>query len=125
MLKENDPKNINKAGIIDFDSFMIRLLNRYRGVVSRAKDYVINAFAASDLDGNGMCNFEEWVLLNRHIEENTLSNEKLTSLFFDNADLEEDGDKNMSFEKFAIVSVENNLFTDTAQNKFLGIQRKE
>ena len=89
-LKETDPKNINRAGIIDFDAFMIRLLNRYRGLVNKAKDYVINAFAASDLDGNGMCNFEEWVLLNRHIEENTLSNDRLTTLFFDNADLIEE-----------------------------------
>ena len=31
----------------------------------------------------------------------------------------------MSFEKFAVVSVENNLFTDHAQNKFLNISKKE
>lgn len=74
-------------GVIDFDLFMLKLLNRYRGLVNRAKEYVINAFAASDLDGNGMCNFEEWVLLNRHIENDTLDPTKLTSLFFDYADI--------------------------------------
>jgi len=47
---------------------MIHLFIKYKILVSRAKEYVINAFAACDLDGNGMCNFEEWHLLIRHIE---------------------------------------------------------
>lgn len=37
-------------------------------LVNKAKTYVINAFAASDLDGNGKCDMDEWILLNRHIE---------------------------------------------------------
>ena len=69
---------------------MIKLLGKYRGLVDRAKDFIINAFVASDLDGNGMCNFEEWVLLNRHIEPNVLSSEQLTAIFFDNADIVKD-----------------------------------
>lgn len=75
ILRENDPKNINKAGIIDFDHFMIQLFVRYKILVSRAKEYVINAFAACDLDGNGMCNYEEWYLLIRHIEPDKLTHE--------------------------------------------------
>jgi hypothetical protein len=51
-LKEND----GKSGIIDFDIFMQKMLSIYRVLVTRAKTYVINAFAASDLDGNGVCN---------------------------------------------------------------------
>ena len=74
-MKENDSKNINKPGLIDFDSFMIQIFSRYRILVSRAKEYMINAFAACDLDGNGMCNYEEWYLLLRHIEPNRLTHE--------------------------------------------------
>lgn len=73
MLKEIDPKT--KQGIIDFDQFMINLFVKYKILVSRAKEYVINAFAACDLDGNGMCNFEEWHLLIRHIEPDRLTPE--------------------------------------------------
>ena len=47
---------------------MTKLLVKYNLLVNRAKVYVINAFAACDLDGNGMCNLEEFLLLNKHIE---------------------------------------------------------
>ena len=67
ILKETDPKGVNKAGIIDFDLFMEKMLSKYRHLVNKAKTYVINAFAACDLDGNKMCNLEEFLLLNRHI----------------------------------------------------------
>lgn len=87
-------------------------MNKYRGLVNRAKDYVLSAFASCDLDGNDMCNFEEWVLLNRHIEKDTLVPEKLASLFFENADLDIEEEKNLSFDKFAVVCAENNLFSD-------------
>lgn len=68
---------------------------KYKILVSRAKEYVINAFAACDLgiikinylDGNGMCNFEEWYLLLRHIEPDRLSNDEISEIFFANADL--------------------------------------
>ena len=54
---------------------MMNLFVKYRILVSRAKEYVINAFAACDLDGNGMCNFEEWYLLLRHIEPERFTHE--------------------------------------------------
>lgn len=69
---------------------------KYKILVSRAKEYVINAFAACDLgifiininiDGNGMCNFEEWYLLLRHIEPDRLTNDEISEIFFANADL--------------------------------------
>ena len=41
---------------------------KYRLLVNRAKIYVINAFAASDLDGNNICNMDEFLLLNKNIE---------------------------------------------------------
>ncbi len=60
----------NKYGndLIDFDVFLNQLLIQYKLLVNRAKIYVINAFAAADLDGNGVCNLEEFILLNKNIE---------------------------------------------------------
>lgn len=122
--KENDPKNLHKAGIIDFDIFMERILNKYKILVNRAKIYVINAFAACDLDGNRMCNLQEFLLLNRHIESEVYNEEKLEKIFLENADIEKDGEKNLSFDKFSVVCVEFNLFTDEAQNRYLGVTKK-
>ncbi|CAD8126163.1 unnamed protein product [Paramecium sonneborni] len=122
LLKENDPKQSNKQHLIDFDQFMIQLFAKYKILVSRAKEYVINAFAACDLDGNGMCNFEEWFLLLRHIEPDRLTSEQISEIFFANADLLVKGEQNFSFEKFAVVCVEFGLFSEEAQNQFLQIK---
>lgn len=47
---------------------MMHVLLTFRRSVDKTKTYVINAFAACDLDGNGFCNYDEWILLNKHIE---------------------------------------------------------
>ncbi len=58
-------------------------------MISRAKTYVINAFAASDLDGNGFCNIDEFMTLMKHIElKNPLTDEEREKIFVDNADVE-------------------------------------
>lgn len=56
-------------------------------MINRAKTYVINAFAACDLDGNQMCNLSEWLLLNRHIEPDKLNDDQLIDIFMISADL--------------------------------------
>ena len=123
-LKEVDARNINKTGIIDFDAFMEKILNKYKILVNRAKTYVINAFAACDLDGNKMCNLQEFLMLNRHIESKIYDEDKLQKIFMNNADLEKNGEKNLSFDRFSVVCVEYNLFTDEVQDKYLGITKK-
>lgn len=62
------------------------MLAKYRQLVNRAKTYVINAFAASDLDGNGVCNLDEFLILNRHIEVDLYDEDVLTQIFHENAD---------------------------------------
>jgi hypothetical protein len=52
VLKQPDPKNINRVGIIDIDLFMTKILLKYRIICNRTKLNVINAFKAADLDGN-------------------------------------------------------------------------
>lgn len=62
------------------------MLSKYKMLVNRAKAYVINAFDSSDLDGNGLCNLEEFLILNRNIEHADYNEEILTNIFNDNAD---------------------------------------
>ncbi|CAD8055296.1 unnamed protein product [Paramecium primaurelia] len=120
--KEHDPKNINKAGIIDFDLLMIRVLTIFRNNVEKTKLYVINAFSACDLDGNGMCNLDEWLLLIRHIEPDKFEEDKFVDIFEEYADLVEDDEKNLSFDRFSILCMEHELFSDAQQNKFLKVK---
>ena len=49
-MKETDSNT--KMVCIDIDLFFLKLISMYRILVNRAKTYVINAFAACDLDGN-------------------------------------------------------------------------
>ncbi|CAD8147679.1 unnamed protein product [Paramecium octaurelia] len=123
--KEIDPKNMNKAGIIDFDLLMIRVLTIFRNNVEKTKLYVINAFAACDLDGNGMCNIDEWLLLIRHIEPEKFDEEKFIDIFEEFADLVEEDEKNLSFDRFSILCMEHELFSDAQQNKFLRVKSNQ
>ncbi|KAL4486122.1 hypothetical protein ABPG72_012175 [Tetrahymena utriculariae] len=112
----------SKTAVLDFDQFMSGMLTTYKILVNRAKQYVINAFNACDLDGNKKCNFNEWSLLNRHIEPDKFDDDQIIQIFEDNADIkEENGEKNLSFDKFAVVSLEYELFSDEAQDRYLEI----
>jgi len=93
-------------------------------LVNRAKTYVINAFDSSDLDGNGVCNLEEFLILNRNIEADNYNEEILTNIFNDNADEITDGEPTLTFDKFAAVCVDFNIFTEEAQDAFIGIRHK-
>ena len=66
---------------------MAKMLNKYRLIVNRAKMYVIHAFDACDLDGNKVCNLEEFLLLNRHIERNTYDYKNVCKIFLENTDV--------------------------------------
>lgn len=82
--------------------------------MNRAKTYVINAFDSSDLDGNGLCNLEEFLILNRNIEATSYNEEILANIFNDNADNFKDGEYTLTFDKFAAVCVDFGLFSEEA-----------
>lgn len=81
--------------------------------------------AASDLDGNGLCNLEEFLILNRNIEAENYIEDILTSIFKENADAVVDGESNLTFDKFAVVCVDFNMFSDEAQDAFIGVRHKK
>lgn len=116
-MKEEDPKHINKSGLIDFDLLMAKILNLFRDTISKTKRCVINAFAACDLgniiikivsiDNNGRCNLEEWLTLNRYLETSRYDEDKLITLFEEYADLIIEDERNLSFERFSLICLEN------------------
>ena len=96
--------------MVDYDLFMIRFLPKFRGVVAKTKAYVKNVFLACDLDGNGICDKMEFLMIIKHIEKITKYDE-INELFDKEADLVNNGEKCLSFEKFAIVCADYNIFS--------------
>lgn len=74
-------------------------------------DFILDA---SDLDGNGVCNLEEFLILNRNIESDNYNEDILTEIFNENADNIIEGEQNLTFDKFAVVCVDFNIFSDEA-----------
>ncbi|CAK94800.1 unnamed protein product (macronuclear) [Paramecium tetraurelia] len=122
---EKDVTQQNRDGVLDFDQMMLKVLRLFRDNVQNIQTFVINAFNASDLDGNGMCNLEEWLTLNKYIENQKYDEAKLSSKFQENADLVCDGEKYLSFDRFSILCLELDIFSDNSQNNFLNVQNPE
>jgi len=120
VIKKQDPKNINRVGIIDIDLMMTKVLMKYRVLVNRTKQYVVNAFKAADLDGNKYCSLSEFILLYKHIEPEKYDYHFVESVFNDYADVKLDDGNNLSFDKFTVVCVEYDLFSDMQQENFIG-----
>lgn len=111
-LKERGHKLGNdRAGIIDSDEFLGKVIEKYQIIVNRAKQHVIDAFKSCDIDGDHTCSVDEYIMLNRYIENEKFDLNQCIEDFFENADLDEEGEKNMSFDRFAVLSVEKDLFT--------------
>lgn len=71
-----------------------------------------------------MCDLYEFIIMFRHIETTkfeTLGENKVSKIYEESADLVIKGQKKLSFDKFTAVCVENNLFSEKSQNKFLEI----
>lgn len=72
-----------------------------------------------------MCNLEEFLLLNKHMEKETYNYKVCCNVFHENADVVVDGEKGLSFDKFSVICVENNLLSEEAQDRFIEVQHKK
>jgi hypothetical protein len=43
-MKEDDPKNLNKSGLVDFDLLMLKVVGLFSDSIGRTKREVVNAF---------------------------------------------------------------------------------
>lgn len=119
--KEVDAKQTTKL-VIDVDQLLTRVLVKYRLTMNSTKVYVKNAFLACDLDGNGSINLNEFLTLYRHIEGDKFSFSKAFKMFESHADIITEDEKCLSFQKFTALCLQNHLFLDAAQRKFIGVR---
>ena len=122
IIKESDQKNINKHGIMDIDLFVLKVLTKYQEMCNNTKQYVINAFQAADLDSNHTCSLQEFNLLYKYIESEKYDEEFVKEIFEDNADIVDEGGKALSFDRFTMICLEYNLFSDAQQDLFLNLR---
>ena len=120
-MKETDKTNKNKHGAVDQDKFLEFIVRKYRIFINRTKQYVKNAFKAADLDGNGQCSLEDFLTLWKYINYDSYVEEKAIEIFQEEADEEDEGELAMSFDRFAMVSSKNRLFTESKQLEFIGM----
>ena len=59
-----------------------------------------------------MCNLDEFLILNKYIEPEKYDEEKWIEVFEDNADIHSEEERALSFERFSILCMEYNLFSD-------------
>eukprot|EP01017_Pseudomicrothorax_dubius_P020836 TRINITY_DN22610_c0_g1_i1.p1 TRINITY_DN22610_c0_g1~~TRINITY_DN22610_c0_g1_i1.p1 ORF type:complete len:350 (-),score=98.23 TRINITY_DN22610_c0_g1_i1:15-1022(-) len=121
-LREVDSK---KQPVVDMDVYLSHILEKYRLIVNKTKAFVGNAFAAADLDANGMITLHEFLLLFRHIESENFDKEQAVGLFQRYCDVFHEDEMNLSFDKFSFLCVENHLFSDQQQDLFLQLSKKE
>ncbi|CAD8179246.1 unnamed protein product [Paramecium octaurelia] len=124
-LKEPDPKNLNKQGLIDVDNFLIKVMNKYRIITIRTKEFVIHAFQAADLDGNKKINNNEFITLFRHIEHQKFNFKEAMNLFYEQADIISVDERSLSFNRFTSVCVSQQIFTFQALNHFINVKTND
>ncbi|CAK84613.1 unnamed protein product (macronuclear) [Paramecium tetraurelia] len=124
-LKEPDPKNLNKQGLIDVDNFLIKVMNKYRIITIRTKEFVIHAFQAADLDGNKKINNNEFITLFRHIEHQKFNFKEAMNLFYEQADIISVDERSLSFNRFTSVCVSQQIFTFQALNHFINVRTND
>ncbi|KAL4489252.1 hypothetical protein ABPG72_006316 [Tetrahymena utriculariae] len=113
-------QSIKNKNVIDQDQALNCLLQ------AKIEEKKVNIIAlrpiylAGDVDNDQVIGYDEFVMLTRHIQGGM---DKLTimQLFFSNTDLIDDitQEKTMSFQQFAQISVENNMFNFEKQQAYL------
>ena len=124
-LKENDPKNFNKYGIMNVDDAIVRIINKNKILRLKKQDHLINLFNSVDFNNKSMCDLNGFLLLWRNIEPETFDIENTTKIFTDSIDIRKDGRVGISYEKFVRTTDENQLFNIEQQLKFLKLSSKE
>ena len=60
-------------------------------MVAKTKEHVKHAFLACDLDGNGMCDQDEFRIICKYIEPNTFTEKECLQIFENEYDLKHEG----------------------------------
>mmetsp|Transcript_34630 Transcript_34630/g.33836 ORF Transcript_34630/g.33836 Transcript_34630/m.33836 type:complete len:154 (+) Transcript_34630:404-865(+) len=82
-LKKQDPKNMNKGGVIEMDEFIELILNQYHRLEVLAAEKVYELFLATDFNNNAFISVDEFTVSYRNVAEDNLGKEYAYLLFQD------------------------------------------
>jgi Ca2+-binding EF-hand superfamily protein len=110
----NKVKDDEGRTMVDFDEFLIMILDKQRELRLMKTDFVTLLFNAGDLNGDGHLQYDEVALLARHLS--SIPMEKVHALFTRYCDLAEhenaeDTQKAISFRKFEDLCISGEIFT--------------
>ena len=74
-LKKNDPKNINKNGVVEVDEFIDLVISQYHRLEILAAEKVYQLFLAADFNGNLFISYDEFNSVFRNVVNNNLGKE--------------------------------------------------
>ncbi|KAL4468385.1 hypothetical protein ABPG72_012279 [Tetrahymena utriculariae] len=118
-INKNKIQDKNKTDLIDFDDMMEQILEKYNQTKNNVLGNVEDLFFAADLNKNGQIEIDEFITLYRHLEKERFDLKKAQDLFLSEADLiASDGERNLSLNKFASVSLQEGLFKIDKQTAF-------
>ena len=104
---------------------MQKVLAKYRIIVDCKKPHLINSFEGCDTDNNNYISVNEFVTLNRFLESERFDLKTCVEQFFKKADQMVEDEPHMTFDKFAAVCTDNDLFSNESQMHFLGVYSQE
>lgn len=70
-MKEPDPENINKNGLINLDILLLIIINKYKSMKKRVMQYTVhifNIFEVVNCEGERIIDLYSFLLLFRYIE---------------------------------------------------------
>ena len=123
-LKQDHNMGNVRVQVVNVDSFLEIIVRKYSLIIGATKQYVVNAFNASDLDNNGYCSEDEFHLLWKYLNPDSYEEGAVSQTFEDRADKEIEGEAAMSFDRFCAISAEFSLFSEEKQFKFLQVSGK-
>lgn len=128
-IKEDDPKNLLKMGILDFDLFMSKYLVFFRKIKNQGKKNLVLAFRSADLNYDGFIDFFEFSLTLKWLERQFYEKEKKEGVekhFQENADVViNSNEKHMSFNNFCCFCEDFSLFDIKRLLKFMDLTKEE
>lgn len=125
-LKETDPKNVNRLGVIDIDMAMMKILAKFKVTNNRTKQYLIDAFSFVDLNGDKLCDLTEFKLMMSYVEPEKFDESTIEQIFEEYAEaMSKDGMIAMSYDQFAVMCAEQNFFSEYQQDRYLMVVKKE
>ena len=123
--KMSDPTGRNAPGLIDIDEYLERIVAKYKALINREKESLKSVFAAGDLNNSNHISYLEFVILCRNIEAERYDERRVEDVYTNNCDVVINDEIVLSFDKFAAICFEMNIFSEQRQATYLGVSHED